>query len=152
THSWGGMMALRFIIVAFEASCDPEVLYCLSFFCMCKELGLQIGMFLSARPLSICFSGALAYGITVDMRVLRMFLVEGLPSIVMAGVAFFFVPDSPTTARFLDESDKTTSRAREVRQVDGDENSAARRISGIGWADIGAALLDPKVGSLDSYS
>jgi MFS family permease len=148
THNWGGMMALRFLLGAFEAGFGPGVPYYLSFFYMRHEIGLRIGMFLSAGPLSTCFAGALAYGITSGHVAIAnwrlLFLVEGLPSICMAAVAFFFIPDSPAKAKFLNEDNKAAARAREVRQV-GTKN-ADTRVGGIVWSDIGAALMDPKVG------
>ena len=35
-----------------------------------------------------------------------LFLVEGLPTICMAPVAYFFLPDTPDKARFLTEEEK----------------------------------------------
>ncbi len=100
-------------------------------------------MFLSAAPLANTFAGALAYGITsgnpgmAKWRVL--FLVEGLPTIVMAAVAWFFLPDSPEKARFLNEEEKEVARARGVAQA-----GAATRIGGINWNEMLEGLLDLK--------
>ncbi|KAH6664417.1 MFS transporter-like protein [Halenospora varia] len=147
-HSWKAMMALRFLLGAFEAGFGPGVPYYLSFFYMRRELGLRIGLFLSAGPLATCFAGALAYGITsghVSIANWRLlFLVEGLPTILLASMAWFMLPDSTTTAKFLNEEDKQVARARGVRQVGGDETGPAKRIGNIVWSDIGAALLDVK--------
>lgn len=35
-----------------------------------------------------------------------LFLVEGLPTICMAPIAYFFFPDTPDKARFLNEEEK----------------------------------------------
>jgi hypothetical protein len=89
------------------------------------------------------FAGALAYGITsgnpgmAKWRVL--FLVEGLPTVVMAGVAFFFLPDSPEKATFLNEEEKAVARARGVAQA-----GAATRIGAINWKEMVEGLLDLK--------
>ena len=86
--------------------------------------------------------GALAYGITsghagiANWRLL--FLVEGIPTILLAPVVFFFLPDSPDKARFLTEDEKLIAKARGVRQVGTHE-----RIGGVVWKDIGLCLLDP---------
>jgi hypothetical protein len=149
TGSWGGMMALRFFLGAFEAGFGPGVPFYLSFFYMRRELGLRCGMFLSAGPLATCFAGALAYGITSGHAGIKnwrlLFLVEGLPCLLMAGVAFFFLPDLPSKARFLDEDDKAVARARGVRQIGGEEAGLNKRIGSIVWKDFGAGLLDVKV-------
>ncbi len=144
TTSWAGMMACRFFLGLFEAGFGPGIPYLLSFFYLRHELGLRIALFFSAAPLATTFAGALAYGITsghahiANWRLL--FLVEGLPSLVMAPVAYFFLPDSPEKAKFLTEEEKVIARARGVRQV-GD----SVRVGGIDWKDVGLALLDIKV-------
>ncbi|OCL13385.1 MFS general substrate transporter [Glonium stellatum] len=142
-HTWAAEMALRFFMGLTEAGYGPGIPYLLSFFYLRHELGFRCGIFLSAAPLANTFAGALAYGITsghskiANWRVL--FLVEGLPTIVMAAVAFFFLPDNPEKARFLSGDEKRIAKARGVRQV-GD----SKRVGGIVWRDMGAALLDPK--------
>lgn len=142
-HSWEAAMALRFFMGLTEAGYGPGIPYLLSFFYLREELGLRAGMFLSAAPLANTFAGALAYGITsgrpgiAKWRVL--FLVEGLPTIVMAVVAYFFLPDSPEKARFLSEEEKMVVKARGVRQA-----GAATRVGGVNWSEFGAGLVDPK--------
>lgn len=142
-HSWQAEMALRFLLGIFEAGFGPGVPYLLSFFYLRHEVGLRIGIFLSAAPLSNTFAGALAYGITSGHSRLAnwrlLFLIEGLPTILMAPVAFFFLPDSPDQANFLTEKEKLVAKARGVRQVGG-----VRRTGGVVWKDIIAALLDLK--------
>lgn len=143
TQSWSGEMACRFFLGASEAGFGPGIPYLLSFFYLRHELGFRIGIFLSAAPLATTFAGALAYGITSGHSKLAnwrlLFLVEGLPTILMAPVAFFFLPDSPDKAKFLNEEEKLIAKARGVRQV-GDTN----RIGGVVWKDVAAALLDAK--------
>ncbi|KAJ4303454.1 hypothetical protein N0V90_002349 [Kalmusia sp. IMI 367209] len=128
-HTWEAEMALRFFMGMTEAGYGPGIPYLLSFFYLRHELGLRAGLFLSAAPLANTFAGALAYGITsghpgiAKWRVL--FLVEGLPTIVMAAVAWFFLPDSPEKAKFLNEEEKLIVKARGVRQA-----GAATRVGG----------------------
>lgn len=101
---------------------------------------------MSAAPLATCFAGALAYGITSDRTPVianwrLLFLVEGLPTIVAAGVTFFALPDSPEKASFLTEEEKVIARTRGVRQV----GSGGHERERVNVKDITAALLDPKV-------
>ena len=143
THSWAGMMACRFFLGISEAGFGPGIPYLLSFFYLRHEVGVRIAVFLSAAPLATTFSGALAYGITSGHSHLAnwrlLFLVEGLPTICMVPVAYFFLPDTPDQARFLTADEKLIAKARGVRQVGGVE-----RIGGINWKDVGGALLDAK--------
>ena len=143
THNWSGMMACRFFLGISEAGFGPGIPYLLSFFYLRHEVGVRIAVFLSAAPLATTFSGALAYGITSGHSHLAnwrlLFLVEGLPTICMVPVAYFFLPDTPDQARFLTAGEKLVAKARGVRQVGGVE-----RIGGIVWKELGAALLDAK--------
>ncbi|KAF1942500.1 pantothenate transporter liz1 [Clathrospora elynae] len=143
THSWGAMMALRFFMGATEIAFGPGVPYLLSFFYLRHELGLRAGLFLSAAPLANTFAGALAYGITSGSPALAkwrvLFLVEGLPTIVMAAVVWFLLPDSPEKARFLTEEEKAVARARGVMQA-----GAATRIGGVNWKEMLEGLTDLK--------
>jgi MFS family permease len=142
------MMAARFFLGFFEAGYGPGIPYLLSFFYLRHEIGVRIGVFLSAAPLATCFAGALAYGITSgndEGRIANwrlLFLVEGLPCIIAGIVTFFMLPDSPEKASFLTEEEKLVAKARGVRQV-GDQE--AHRVGHINFKDIGAALLDLKV-------
>lgn len=142
-NSWGAMMALRFIMGASEVAYGPGVPFLLSFFYLRDELGLRSGLFLSAAPLANTFAGALAYAITSGSPALAkwrvLFLVEGLPTIVMAVVAFFFLPDSPEKARFLNEEEREVARARGVRQA-----GEAPRIGMPKFEEFFSGLMDLK--------
>ncbi|KAL8691371.1 MAG: hypothetical protein Q9218_003391 [Villophora microphyllina] len=143
TKVWATEMVCRWFMGLFEAGFGPGIPYLLSFFYLRHELGLRIGIFLSAAPLATTFAGALAYGITSGHSHLAnwrlLFLVEGLPTIFMAAIAYRFLPISPEKARFLTHEEALVARARGVRQV-GD----VVRIGGIVWRDIPAVVVDPK--------
>lgn len=87
--------------------------------------------------------GALAYGIVSGHASIAnwrlLFLVEGAPTIAMVFIAFFFMPDSPEQARFLNEEEIEFARAKAISQV-GIEGS--KRIGGASPKDVGAALID----------
>lgn len=143
TKNWQGMMALRFLMGLFEAGFGPGVPYLLSFFYRRHELGLRCGMFFAAAPLANTFAGALAYGITsghgslANWRVL--FLVEGLPVVAASLLAWFFLPDSPQTARFLTAEEQEIARARAIVQS-GDPERADK----VQWKELALTLLDVK--------
>lgn len=117
--------------------------YLLSFFYLRHELGFRSGLFLACAPLASCFAGALAYGITSGNSPIAnwrlLFLVEGLPVIVMAIVTFFVLPDSPHKAWFLNEDEKRVALARGVRQV-----GKVQRIGGLDIKETLRALADFK--------
>lgn len=137
------MMALRSFLGIAEAGFGPGVTYYLSFFYLRHELGFRCALYFAASPLANMFAGALAYGITsghanfASWRLL--FLVEGLPTIVMAPIAFFFLPDTPTKAKFLNEDEKKIAVFRSVKQA-----GKVDRLGGLNWKDVGATLMDAK--------
>ncbi|KAF6241077.1 hypothetical protein HO173_000871 [Letharia columbiana] len=142
-HNWSGLMALRFFLGAFEAAYAPGVIYLLSFFYLRHEVGFRCGMFASAAPLASTFAGALAYGITSGHSSLSnwrlLFLVEGLPTILLAPIAFFFIPDSPDNARFLNAEEKAIAKSRAVRQT-----GTSDRIGGVNLKQLAQTLYDAK--------
>ncbi|KAK5662033.1 hypothetical protein OQA88_10145 [Cercophora sp. LCS_1] len=113
-------MACRFFLALAEAAFAPGVPYLLSFFYRRHELGLRCGIFLSAAPLATTFAGALAYGITSSPTSLHpwrlLFLVEGLPTILLAIAIYFLLPSSPDTAPFLTPAERSVAKARSVLQ------------------------------------
>jgi hypothetical protein len=139
------MMVCRFLMGAFEQGFGPGVPYLLSFFYLRHEVGFRAGIFLASAPLATCFAGALAYGITSGHPSIAswrlLFLVEGLPVIVMAVVTFFCLPDSPHKARFLTPEEKRIALARGVRQTGQTERVGFGSFS---LKETLATLADPK--------
>jgi MFS family permease len=139
------MMVCRTFLAIAEAGYGPGIPYLLSFFYMRSEIGLRCGIFLSASPLATCFSGALAYGITSGHSALAnwrlLFLVEGLPTMALAFVAFFFLPDSPEKAKFLNAEEKEVGKARAIRQVG---TEGITRVGSVSFKEILEAILDIK--------
>jgi len=57
----------------------------------------------------------------------------------MVPVAYFFLPDSPQSARFLNEEEKRVAVARGVRQT-----GTTERVGRIKFKDVGLTFIDPK--------
>ena len=119
------------------------MIYLLSFFYLRHEVGFRCGIFASAAPLASTFAGALAYGITSGKPKFPswrlLFLVEGLPTIAMTPIAFFFIPDAPNKAKFLSSEEKAIASARAVRQ-----SGTSQRIGSLNLKDVGLTFLDLK--------
>ncbi|KNG80655.1 MFS transporter, partial [Aspergillus nomiae NRRL 13137] len=142
-QNWEGLMALRFLLGMSEAAFGPGTPYLLSFFYRRHELGFRCGLFVSAAPLANTFAGALAYGITSGHSKLAnwrlLFLVEGSPSLLAAILAWRFLPDSPSKARFLTEEEKEVARARSLQQ-----SGERERSNKINWRELAETLTDAK--------
>lgn len=126
-----------------RAAFSPGVPLYLSFFYSRREIGFRQGIFLAGAPLASCYAGALAYGIshikTSSLPVYKLlFLIEGAPAIPMAAVAYFFLPDKPSQARFLTPRQQEIARLRVAR--DGDTGRESR----LKWRGVLNGLKDHK--------
>lgn len=144
-YNWSGLLASRFFLATAEAAFAPGIPYLLSFFYKRNELGLRCGIYVSAAPLATTFAGALAYGITSGHAAIAnwrlLFIVEGIPSVLLAFVAFKYMPDSADTAHFLNEEERKVAKTRALQQT-GSEGTA--RIGRINIRETFHALGDIK--------
>jgi hypothetical protein len=84
----------------------------MTFFYKRSELAYRVGLQISAAPLATSFASSLAWiivkisqgGPIAPWRAL--FLVEGFPSILAAVAAWYWIPDSPAKARYLDSRER----------------------------------------------
>ncbi|KAI0008782.1 MFS general substrate transporter [Xylariaceae sp. FL0662B] len=101
-----GMMCARFAIGLAEAGFFPAVLYHMAFWYKPSEMPQRIAIFYSVGQLAPAVSGLLAYAIGFmdglgGLPGWRwLFLIEGLPAIMLSVVALW-LPDYPETARML---------------------------------------------------
>ncbi|KAK9478229.1 major facilitator superfamily domain-containing protein [Lipomyces japonicus] len=151
--NYPSLFILRFLLGIGEAAFGPGVPMYLSFFYQRKELGFRTGTYMSAAPLSTAFAGTLAYFITkaadrtpIDSWRVLLF-VEGLPCMIMAVVAWNYLPDRPSTAYFLGLKDKLLVRSRYRRriEVEGEKVANSNGVHGIKWDEAIEVLQDPKV-------
>lgn len=115
--NFSGMMCVRFAIGLAEAGFFPAVLYHYAFWYKPAEMPQRIAFFYSVGQVSSALSGLLAYAIS-HMDQLGglsgwrwLFLLEGLPAIVLAFFAFQ-LPDYPETAKFLTEEERVYMKSR----------------------------------------
>lgn len=112
-QNFKGMMCVRFAIGMAEAGFFPAVLYHMAFWYKPSEMPARIAFFYSVGQLSSALSGLLAYAIGFmdglgNLSGWRwLFLLEGLPAIILSAVALFGLPDYPETARMLTEEERT---------------------------------------------
>ncbi|KAH7080065.1 major facilitator superfamily domain-containing protein [Paraphoma chrysanthemicola] len=106
-----GMMCVRFAIGMAEAGFFPSVLYHYAFWYKPVEMPQRIAFFYSVGQVSSALSGLLAYAIS-HMDQLGglsgwrwLFLLEGLPAILLAFVAFR-LPDYPESAKMLTQEER----------------------------------------------
>ncbi|KAH8894383.1 MFS general substrate transporter [Thozetella sp. PMI_491] len=113
--SWSGLMACRFLLGVAETMFGPGVPLYFSYFYPREAMGLRFGLFLSGAALANAYGGALAYALsTVHSSISSwkfLFIIEGVPTALIAVLCWFFIPDGPSTAKFL------TPREQQIAEV-----------------------------------
>ncbi|KIX05971.1 uncharacterized protein Z518_03945 [Rhinocladiella mackenziei CBS 650.93] len=110
-HQMSHLVVCRVFLGIFEASFGAGAPYFLSLFYQRRELAFRTSLLLGMSPLANCFAGALAFGITHIKNSIEpwrlLFIIEGAPTVLFAPMVFFFLPDSPGSAKFLSEAEQT---------------------------------------------
>ncbi|ORY02808.1 MFS general substrate transporter [Basidiobolus meristosporus CBS 931.73] len=105
-------------------------------------VGLAVCRFLLGAFEAGAFGGILAYGISQIRSSLtgwqNIFLIEGLPTVMLAILCWLFLPDSPETATFLTDDE----RAYEIYRLAADAGVANDH--SWSWAQVGSVFKDWK--------
>lgn len=140
--SWAGLMTCRVFLGIIEACYGPGVPLYLSFFYPREKLGFRTGIFLSGAALANAYGGALAYGIAQEKSIVApwkiLFIVEGVPTCLLAVGAWFWFPDSPGSAWFLNQEQKDIAVAISMRQPRDSHHK------GLSAKQLLASLKDPR--------
>ncbi|KAI9774745.1 MAG: hypothetical protein M1835_005984 [Candelina submexicana] len=136
-HSYGSLIACRFLLGFIEAAYFPGCLFYLSSWYTRKELGLRTAILFSGSLISGAFSGLIAAGITGGMdgaRNLRawrwLFILEGVVTVIIAFGACFVLPDFPRTTTWLTEEERQLAAWRLEEDIGEDD-----------WDDSGEQTL-----------
>ncbi|KAF2469999.1 MFS general substrate transporter [Lindgomyces ingoldianus] len=112
THSYGGLLALRFLMGIFEATLPAGAAFLIGEYYTRKEASLRFACFFTFGVLGPCISGLLAYGIrnmngTQGKEGWRwIFILEGIFTIFISFFVFAIVPDFPEKTKFLSAAEK----------------------------------------------
>ncbi|PMD47031.1 MFS general substrate transporter [Hyaloscypha variabilis F] len=119
-QNFAGMLVLRLLLGIFESSYSPGLAYFFSFFYYRKEMARRLGWYVSIAPLAASFAGSFAYFVTLHHHAIAgwrvLFLVEGLPAILIGLFGYYWLPSNALDCQFLTEKEKNIARARTVRQ------------------------------------
>ncbi len=135
---------LRFLLGVAEAGFLPGIIYYLHHWFPAAYRAKAVSWFMIGIPLSIIFGGPLSGGLMHVMDEVAglhgwqwMFLIEGLPAVILGCVVLFYLDERPADARWLSDSARTWLSARI-----NDEHVHAERTHGIGLERV---LLHPTV-------
>ncbi|KAF2233046.1 MFS general substrate transporter [Viridothelium virens] len=144
SQNLAGFFVVRFFLGATEGGLFPGVVFYLSMWYKRAERQFRVSLFFSAASLAGAFGGILAYGIGFMKGVggyngwRWIFIIEGLVTVVVSLAAYYFIANYPNEANFLREDERAFIHERLKADSDATNNE------GFTWANVGAALKDPK--------
>lgn len=136
---------LRFILGAAEAGFFPAMIVYLGNWFRAADRGKAIGIFMSAISIAMVIGGPVSgYLLTLNWLGLEgwrwLFILEGLPAIVLGVTTLFFLTERPEDASWLPEDEKAWL-VDELQR----ERAAQLLASAHGAQTIWQAMLDPRV-------
>ncbi|KAL2883326.1 hypothetical protein SGCOL_001005 [Colletotrichum sp. CLE4] len=145
--NYSGLVACRFFLGFVEAPFYPGALYLLSIFYTRKELATRISVLYTGQVVSTGCSGLIAAATfsTLDQvkgiagwKCVRLFIIEGSVTALIAVFGFFLLPDDPSVTRWLTEDERQLAVERIRRDTVG------RQERGSTMDGLKQALKDPK--------
>ncbi|CAO1620475.1 unnamed protein product [Sympodiomycopsis kandeliae] len=145
TTNFAGLVACRFFLGVVEAPYYPGALYVLSCFYTRTEIATRIAVLYTGNILATSFAGLIAAGIfELDGKLgyagwQWLFIIQGSVTGLVAMCAYPFVPNSPSTFRWLTPEERELATARLLRdQVDATEQGSS-------YQGFRQAVRDPRV-------
>jgi len=135
---------IRLLLGLFEAGFFPGIILYLTYWYPSQRRGRVTGLFLFGMPITGVLGGPLSGTIMSRMEGLGgmhgwqwLFLVEGLPTVLLGVLLYCMLPDRPACARWLNDAEKALVQS--VLDADhGGETRAGHH------GRLAAALADPK--------
>jgi D-galactonate transporter len=135
--------AMRFLLGAAEAGFFPGIILYLTYWFPARERARIVSIFMAAVPLATVFGGPLS-GALLEMHGLFglrgwqwLFIIEGLPAVLLGFAALRLLPDRPQHADWLSEDEKQVLASTLAAEAD-----ATREV---GYAGLIEALTRPRV-------
>ncbi|KAL3450258.1 major facilitator superfamily domain-containing protein [Aspergillus insuetus] len=106
------VIVLRVLIGVFEAGFFPGMVYLITFWYRQDERSIRIAFILATSTLAGAFGGCIAYGVGFingrgGLEGFRwLFIIEGAATVLVAPLAVFYLPNYPSTAKWLTISEQ----------------------------------------------
>ncbi|KAF5389603.1 hypothetical protein D9757_004235 [Collybiopsis confluens] len=129
--NFGGLITTRVFLGIFEAGFGPAIPLYFSLFYTKEEMGLRMAYWFGFAAVAGAFGGIIAFAIetaTVPFSNWRLlFIVEGLPAVVLGIFTFFFLPDRPESTHYLSEREREIALARVNRGTSSDVGAVVNK-------------------------
>lgn len=138
-----GFYVMRLLLGIAEAGFFPGIILYLTYWFPAAERARIIALFMASVPLATVFGGPLS-GALLEMHGFLglagwhwLFVIEGVPAVLLGIAALFVLDNSPAHARWLTEDERQALTATLAAE--------AETTKVVGYADLRAALTRPRV-------
>ncbi|KAF5310733.1 hypothetical protein D9619_007895 [Psilocybe cf. subviscida] len=129
--SFASLMAARVTLGVFESGFAPVITLYFSFFYTKEELGLRFALWFGFATVAGAFGGLIAFGVqhihssVANWRLL--FIIEGIPPVLLGVVTYFFLPDRPESSAYLTPRERQVAVQRMNRGISSDKGAVLNR-------------------------
>ncbi|KIM91504.1 hypothetical protein PILCRDRAFT_673 [Piloderma croceum F 1598] len=124
---FGGLLTARIGLGIFEAGFSAVAVLYLSFFYTKHEVGLRMAYWFSFSAVAGAFGGLIAFGIQqVHVTIANwrlLFIIEGIPTVLLGMGCFFFLPDRPESTIYLTKEEQKLATDRMSRDASRDNGA-----------------------------
>ncbi|KAF8893165.1 MFS general substrate transporter [Gymnopilus junonius] len=143
--NFASLMTARVAIGVFEALLGPVMTLYMSLFYTRQELGLRLASWFSFATVAGAFGGLIAFGVQHIQSSVHnwrlLFIIEGVPPVILGVITYYFLPDRPESTPFLNEREQRIAMERMNRTMTADVGVVIQK----GKSHIRAAFLDWRV-------
>lgn len=142
-NSFPQLLVARLALGVFEAAFGPSVVLYFSFYYTKSEYGTRVAYWFGFAAVAGAFGGLLAYGIqNTEVSIAHwrlLFLLEGLPTVLLGMLCLFILPGRPESTDFLTPAERKLAIERVNRGTSSDVGAT------INYDHVVAAFLDWRV-------
>jgi ACS family tartrate transporter-like MFS transporter len=142
-HNETSFYAMRFLLGVAEAGFFPGIILYLTYWFPARERARIVSLFMAAVPLASMVGGPVS-GALLELHGTWglkgwhwLFIVEGLPAVLLGVIALKFLDDRPEQASWLSSAER--------RALSNTLASEAKATREVGYAELGQALTRPRV-------
>lgn len=141
-HNFAGIASNRFLLGLLESAVNPGFVLVMSMWYTGPEQPLRLEAYYCTNGIATMFGGLIGYAVghikSGLPRWMYVFLIFGSCSILMGVVTLLFLPDLPSTAKFLSEDQRVVAVERVAGNRQGVKNRHFKKYQA--WQ----TLYDPK--------
>ncbi len=134
---------MRFLLGVAEAGFFPGIILYLTYWFPARERARIVALFMAAVPISTMVGGPIS-GALLEMHGFLglkgwqwLFIIEGLPAVVLGLIALRFLDDGPEQANWLEPQEREALSRTLAAEAD--------EARSVGYAELGQALTRPRV-------